>query len=106
MKGVLGLLWGGTRRPGTNPWTPRAGSCSRRSCLQSDGPDIARYDYANREAPVGDAETTDGPTLGVSFWAQTQVQLTLESQFLNRPVRPETVAQSASFCGPSERTGG
>ena len=42
----------------------------------------ARYDYANREALVGDAEITDGPTVGLSFWAQTQVRLTLESQFL------------------------
>ena len=42
----------------------------------------ARYDYANRKVPVGDAETTDGPTIGVSFWAQTQVRLTCESQFL------------------------
>jgi hypothetical protein len=42
----------------------------------------ARYDYAKRDVPASDSETEDGPTVGVTFWAQTQIRLTLESQFL------------------------
>ncbi len=82
MKGVLGALWG-RDRPAGNPSLSTSGWFLLGEALLAERwAGYARYDHANREAPVGDAETTDGPTLGVSYWAQTQVRLTLESQFL------------------------
>jgi len=81
-KGVLGLLWGRDRPAGDKSLGTSGGFLLGEVLLAERWAGYARYDYANREAPVGDAETTDGPTIGVSFWAQTQVRLTLESQFL------------------------
>jgi hypothetical protein len=41
-----------------------------------------RYDYFKQDVPEEDDRTTDGPAIGVCFWAQTQVRMTLEGQFL------------------------
>ncbi len=82
MKGVLGLLWGRDKPAADTSLNTAGGFLLGEVLLAKQWAGYARYDYANREAPVGDAETTDGPTIGVSFWAQTQVRLTLESQFL------------------------
>lgn len=82
MKGVLGLLWGRDRPAGEEALGTTGGFLLGEVLLAERWAGYARYDHANREAPVGDAEITDGPTLGVSFWAQTQVRLTLETQFL------------------------
>ncbi len=81
-KGVLGLLGGRDKPAGEKSLNITGGFLLGEVLLAERWAGYARYDYANREAPVGDAETTDGPTIGVSFWAQTQVRLTLESQFL------------------------
>ena len=81
-KGVLGLLWGTDKPAGDKSLGSTGGFLLGEVLLTERWAGYARYDYANREAPIGDAEITDGPTLGVSFWAQTQVRLTLESQFL------------------------
>lgn len=82
VKGVLGLLTGTDRPDGESSLTTNGWFLLGEALLADRWAAYARYDYANREAPVGDAETTDGPTMGVSFWAQTQVRLTLETQFL------------------------
>ena len=81
-KGVLGLLWGTDKPAGAQSLATKGGFLLGEILLTERWAGYARYDYANREVPVGDAETTDRPTIGVSFWAQTQVRLTLESQFL------------------------
>ena len=81
-KGVLGYLWGKDSPDGAASLDTRGGFALGEVLLAERRAGYARYDYAKRDAPVGDAETTDGPTLGVSFWAQTQVRLTLEGQFL------------------------
>jgi hypothetical protein len=81
-KGVLGFLWGRDRPAGEKSLGTTGAFLLGEVLLAERWAGYARYDYANREAPVGDAETTNGPTLGVSFWAQTQVRLTLETQFL------------------------
>lgn len=81
-KGVLGLLWGTDEPAGTQSLGTKGGFLLGEVLLAEQWAGYARYDYANREAPVGDDQITDGPTLGVSFWAQTQVRLTLEAQFL------------------------
>ena len=81
-KGVLGFLWGTDEPAGAQSLTSKGGFLLGEVLLAERWAGYARYDYANREVPVGDAETTDGPTVGVSFWAQTQVRLTLESHFL------------------------
>jgi len=82
VKGVLGLLTGTDRPDGQSSLTTKGWFLLGEALLAERWAGYARYDYANREAPVGDAETTDGPTLGASFWAQTQIRLTLETQFL------------------------
>jgi hypothetical protein len=82
MKGVLGVLWGRDSPDGENSLDTAGGFLLGEVLLAERWAGYARYDYASRDAPVGGAEITDGPTLGVSFWAQTQVRLTLESQFL------------------------
>lgn len=81
-KGVLGFLWGRDRPAGGKSLDTAGGFLLGEVMLAERWAGYARYDYASWEVPVGDAETTDGPTIGVSFWAQTQVRLTLESQFL------------------------
>jgi hypothetical protein len=81
-KGVLGLLWGNDRPAGEKSLATKGGFLLGEVLLAERWAGYVRYDRASRDAPVGDAETTDGPTIGVSFWAQTQVRLTLESQFL------------------------
>ena len=82
MKGVLGLLWGNDEPAGESSLSTSGWFALGEAILGARWAGYARYDHARSEAPVGDAETTDGPTLGVSCWAQTQVRLTLESQFL------------------------
>ncbi len=81
-KGVLGLLWGRDKPSGAQSLVSRGGFLLAEFLAAKQWAAYTRYDYVDREAPVGDSETTDGPTLGVSLWAQTQVRLTLESQFL------------------------
>ncbi len=81
-KGVLGLLWGSDKPAGAGSLATSGGFLLGEFLLADRWAGFARYDYANSEAPVGDDQITDGPTIGVSFWAQTQVRLTLESQFL------------------------
>jgi hypothetical protein len=81
-KGVLGFLWGRDEPAGDKSLDTAGGFLLGDVLLADRWAGYARYDYASREVPVGDAETTDGPTIGVTFWAQTQVRLTLESQFL------------------------
>ncbi len=82
MKGVLGLLWGKDRPAGDQSLRTAGWFLLGNVLLAERWAGYARYDYAKRDAPVGEAEITDGPTIGVSCWAQTQVRLTLESQFL------------------------
>jgi hypothetical protein len=82
MKGVAGLLWGRDKPTGEESLDTAGGFLLGEVLLAERVAGYARYDYATRDASIGDAETTDGPTVGVSFWAQTQVRLTLESQFL------------------------
>ena len=42
-----------------------------------------RYDHLKRDLSTGRTQTLSGPAIGVSWWAQTQVRLTLEGQFLS-----------------------
>lgn len=81
-KGVLGLLWGTDKPAGAPSLDTKGGFLLGEVLLAERWAGYARYDYASRDVPVGDAETTEGPTIGVSLWAQTQVRLTLETQFL------------------------
>ncbi len=78
----LGLLWGTDSPAGEKSLGSAGGFLLGEVLLAERWAGYARYDYASRDVPFGDAETTDGPTIGVSFWAQTEVRLTLESQFL------------------------
>ena len=81
-KGVLGLLWGNDRPTGGQSLGSAGGFLLGEVLLAERWATYARYDWANRDTPVGKDESTDGPTLGVSFWAQTQVRLSIETQFL------------------------
>jgi len=81
-KGVLGFLWGRDTPDGESSLESAGGFLLGEILLAEQWAGFARYDYASRDAAIGDDEITDGPALGVSFWAQTQVRLTLEAQFL------------------------
>lgn len=81
-KAVLGVLWGSDKPDGQSSLDTAGGFLLAEVLLAERWAGYARYDYASRDVPVGDAEITDGPTLGVSCWVQTQVRLTLESRFL------------------------
>ncbi len=88
LKGVLGLLWGSDRPDGERSLDSSGWFLLGEIPLDERWAGYARFDHANREAPVGAAEITDGPTVGASFWAQTQVRLTLETQFLKTTGTP------------------
>jgi hypothetical protein len=82
-KAVLGALWGSDSPPDQDRLHV-AGVFALGEFLFNDRwAGYARYDRIRRDIPAADAETTDGPTLGITFWAQTQVRLTLESRFLH-----------------------
>lgn len=82
LKGVLGFLRGTDKPEGGSSRGTTGGFLLGEFLPAEQWAGYARYDYVSRDVPVGDDEITDGPTLGVSFWAQTQVRLTLETQFL------------------------
>jgi len=42
-----------------------------------------RYDHLEQDQPGGGSETSKGPALGVSWWAATQVRVTVEGQLLD-----------------------
>jgi hypothetical protein len=42
----------------------------------------ARYDRLRQDLSAGGSQTIRGPALGVSWWAQTQIRLTIEAQLL------------------------
>ena len=81
-KGVLGVLWG-SDSPIAGPSLASKGAFLLGEFLLTDQwAAYGRYDYLRHEVPAGEAEATDGPTVGMSFWAHTQIRLTLEAQFL------------------------
>ena len=82
LKGVVGLLMGRDRVEG-EPTTKSTGAFVLGEFLLSNRvAAYGRYDQLRREQVVGDDQVTDGPTLGLSYWAQTQVRLTFEARFL------------------------
>ena len=48
-----------------------------------------RYDGLRRGLDAGGSQQITGPTLGVSWWVQTQMRLTLEGQVLNTSAQPQ-----------------
>lgn len=57
----------------------------------------ARYDWLKQDLSAGGSETTEGPTLGVSWWAVTEIRLTLETQFVKRSGESRDQMLSAEF---------
>ncbi len=49
-----------------------------------------RYDHLRQDLSAGGAETIQGPALGVSWWAATEVRLTAEAQFLETTDLPSS----------------
>lgn len=47
-----------------------------------------RYDHATRDLAAGGSETVKGPTLGATWWPQSQLRLTAEAQFLSATGEP------------------
>lgn len=81
-KGVLGVLWGSDTPEGGDALASAGGFGLGEYQFDERWAGYVRYDHADREEPVGANTVTSGPTLGVSRWMQTQVRLTLETQFL------------------------
>lgn len=56
-----------------------------------------RYDQFKQDLSAGGSQTTLGPTVGVSWWAATQIRLTLEGQFLKTTDEDWTNTFTAEF---------
>jgi len=57
----------------------------------------ARYDHLNQGLPGGGSQTLEGPTLGVTWWAQSQIRLTTEAQIQNQTQTPRVSTLTAEF---------
>ncbi|MGE5179544.1 MAG: hypothetical protein ACM3PF_10650 [Bacteroidota bacterium] len=96
-KGILGLLWGRDRPEDDGSRIGRGAFLLGEFLPTERWAGYARYDLARGEIPAGGHETTDGPTLGISFWAQTQVRLTLEARLLKQTGAPRDRTATAEF---------
>lgn len=56
-----------------------------------------RYDRLRQDLDAGGAQTIDGPTLGASYWASSEVWLTLETQSLRTTNQPSTRGAMLEF---------
>lgn len=57
----------------------------------------ARYDQMRQGLTAGGSQTTRGPALGVSWWAQTQIRLTVEAQMLKTTGQRDNKTLMAEF---------
>ena len=65
LKGVLGLLTGTDTLDGEFSLKSKGWFLLGEALLADRWAGYARYDYANRDAPAGDAEATDGPVCSI-----------------------------------------
>jgi len=78
----LGFIWGEDDRASGSSLRSSGGFVLAEQLLTERWAAYGRCDYFKQDVADEDDRTTDGPAIGLSFWAQTQVRLTLESQFL------------------------
>jgi len=57
----------------------------------------ARYDWFRRDVAEGGRQTAHGPVAGVSWWAQTQVRLTVEGRLVDVTDAPQRREFAAEF---------
>lgn len=81
-KAMLGGLWGKDKPTGLADFNSKGAFGQAEVLLAERWGAYGRYDYASREVPTSSDVKTDGPTVGLTYWAQTQVRLTVEGQFL------------------------
>lgn len=56
-----------------------------------------RYDWFRRDLAAGGSQRISGPTAGVTWWAETQVRLTLEGQLLSVTGSPQQRTLMSEF---------
>jgi hypothetical protein len=78
----LGFVWGGDDQAHGPSLRATGGFVLAEELLSAQWTAYGRYDYLEQDMAGGGDKTTDGPTIGLSFWAQTQVRIALEGQFL------------------------
>jgi len=81
-KALVGGLWGKDKPTGLPDFTSKGAFAQAEFLMAERWAAYGRYDYASREVPGESDVKTDGPTIGLTFWAQTQIRLTAEAQFL------------------------
>ena len=96
-KAVLGLLWGTDSPEGEKHLGISGGFLLGEYLFTDRWAGYARYDRSRREVAGADPEVTDGPTFGVSCWAQTHVRITLETRFLKAPAGSDDRSLMAEF---------
>ena len=57
----------------------------------------ARYDHLDQDLSGGGAQTLEGPVLGVTWWAQSQVRVTTEGQIQNQTNTPRLSTLKTEF---------
>jgi hypothetical protein len=78
----LAFIWGGDDQLSGPSLHSTGGFVLAEQLLAERWAAYGRYDYFKQDLTEQDDMTTDGPTVGLSFWAQTQVRITVEGQFL------------------------
>lgn len=81
-KGVAGALWARDKATDEDALITRGGFLLAEALVGDRWSLYGRMDYVHREIPAADAETTAGPAFGLSWWADTEAVVTVESQFL------------------------
>ena len=81
-KAVLGYMTGSDKDAGNNSLDNSGYFVLGEQLLSDHWAAYARYDRLRQDLSAGGASTTEGPALGISWWAATEVRLTLEAQFL------------------------
>jgi len=82
MKGGVGFLWGRDKPEEGRSLDSSGGFILVEALPSQRWAAYGRYDYFTQEVLIGDDVTMNGPAAGISFWAHTQVRLTIEAQFL------------------------
>jgi hypothetical protein len=93
----LGFVWGEDDQASGPSLRSTGGFVLAEELLAEQWAVYGRYDYLKQDVADDAAKTTDGLAIGLSFWAQTQVRITLEGQFLKATGSPRDRTAAAEL---------
>jgi len=82
-KATLGFLAGSDDDITGRPWDNSGYFALVEQLLSQRWAAYLRYDQMRRDLSAGRTQTLSAPAIGFSWWAQTQIRITLEGQFLS-----------------------